>query len=148
MVVDFKQANAQTIRRLDPDSTQADSINRTPAWREATGKPSAVFELLPGLLDFGDLPQGRVVQQMFRLRNKSGVPQRLTRVAPSCGCVVASNWSTELILPGDTTQITAYFNSFGRMGPQEKHIQLFVQSSPNPVAVLQLRGTVVAPVKP
>jgi hypothetical protein len=143
------QATAQIIRRLDaPDSTQTDSVNQAPAWRAASGKPSTVFELLPGLLDFGDLPQGRVVQQVFRLRNKSPLPQRLTRVVPSCGCVVAANWSTELIPPGDTTQITAYFNSFGRMGPQEKEIQVFVQSSPAPAAVLQLRGTVVAPVKP
>jgi hypothetical protein len=40
--------------------------------------------------DFGRVPDGSVVEHVFRLRNTAGVPAGILRVTPSCGCTVPS----------------------------------------------------------
>jgi hypothetical protein len=42
----------------------------------------------PGFHDFGRVPDGEVVQHVFRYRNASARPISILRVVPSCGCAV------------------------------------------------------------
>jgi len=63
-------------------------VEPTPAAGPAAGPAEA--DDRPLYHDFGRVPDGERVEHVFRLRNTDGVPVRIDRMDPSCGCTVPS----------------------------------------------------------
>lgn len=92
--------------------------------------------------DGGDLIAGEKLTYKFRFTNSGGSPLRITNVKASCGCT-ASKPESEVIQPGESSYITATFNSRGRRGRQHKTITVRSNDPKNGVVVLHLRANVV-----
>lgn len=74
--------------------------------------------------DFGDIKQGQVVNAVFKFKNTGKEPLILSNVSTTCGCTVPS-WPKDPIAPGKSAEISATFNSAGKMGQQNKVITIF-----------------------
>jgi hypothetical protein len=88
----------------------------------AQTEPEIVFEKTTQ--EFGDIKQGQSVNATFKFKNTGKSPLILSNVQTSCGCTVP-NWTREPIAPGKSSEITATFNSAGKMGQQNKVITIF-----------------------
>lgn len=71
--------------------------------------------------DYGKIAEGQKLDVSFRFRNTGSTPLVIGHVQPSCGCTVAKQ-PTEPIAPGAEGQITASFNSGGRVGINHKSL--------------------------
>lgn len=90
----------------------------------AQTEPMAEIQFEKSSFDFGDIKQGQVVMATFRYKNIGKAPLILSNVATTCGCTVPS-WPKDPLAPGKTAEITATFNSAGKMGQQNKVITVF-----------------------
>jgi hypothetical protein len=52
--------------------------------------PGKEVDPRPYYHDFGHVPDGEVVEHVFRMRNEDPVPVAITRIIPGCGCTVPS----------------------------------------------------------
>lgn len=95
--------------------------------------------------DFGTIQQGDVIEHVFTFRNTGNAPLVISSAKPSCGCTVPS-WPQEPIMPGETGEIKAAFNSSHKSGPQNKSIRVFTNADEQPV-VITLKGNINIPVK-
>lgn len=73
--------------------------------------------------EFGDIKQGQVVNATFKFKNVGKSPVILSNVQTTCGCTVPA-WTRDPIAPGKSAEITATFNSAGKMGQQNKVITI------------------------
>jgi hypothetical protein len=90
----------------------------------AQSEPQAEIVFEKSSFDFGDIKQGEVVNAVFKFKNTGKAPLILSNVATTCGCTVPS-WPKEPIPPGKSAEISASFNSAGKMGQQNKVITVF-----------------------
>jgi hypothetical protein len=74
--------------------------------------------------DFGDIRQGDKVNYTFKFTNTGTEPLILSRVETTCGCT-ATNWTHEPVAPGKTGEVSATFNSAGKMNAQRKVIKIY-----------------------
>ncbi|MDX2190378.1 MAG: DUF1573 domain-containing protein [Bacteroidota bacterium] len=88
----------------------------------AQNEPEITFE--KSTAEFGDIKQGQVVNATFKFKNTGKSPLVLQNVQSTCGCTVPS-WPKDPIAPGKSAEITATFNSAGKMGQQNKVITIF-----------------------
>ena len=87
-----------------------------------TSQAEITFE--KSTFDFGDIKQGQVVNAVFKFKNTGKEPLILSNVSTTCGCTVPS-WPKDPIAPGKSAEISATFNSAGKMGQQNKVITIF-----------------------
>lgn len=73
--------------------------------------------------DFGTLKEGTQAKHTFILTNETKKPLNITSVNTSCGCTV-SEADKRLLAPGESTQITATFNSKGYSGTVRQYIYI------------------------
>ncbi|GAA4296939.1 DUF1573 domain-containing protein [Nibribacter koreensis] len=73
--------------------------------------------------DFGTIKQGEVVEYTFKFTNNGSKPLMISNVRTTCGCTVPT-WPKAPIQPGQSADITARFNSAGKMGKQNKVITI------------------------
>jgi len=66
-------------------------------------------------IDFGNINEGDNPKVIFKFYNSGTAPLLLKDVKASCGCT-ASEWPRQPIMPGDSSSITATFNSRGYAG--------------------------------
>lgn len=71
--------------------------------------------------DFGKIPQGKPVNHVFEVTNKSNVPLKITNVNASCGCTTPEWEKDKVIAPGENTKITVGYNAAAE-GPFTKFI--------------------------
>jgi hypothetical protein len=79
------------------------------------------------LLDLGEVKEGKKVDFKFIFTNKGKFPLLLHSVKPSCGCTVA-DFPKYPIATGNSDTIIGSFNSEGRLGSHEKHIEVVSNS--------------------
>jgi hypothetical protein len=79
-------------------------------------------------LDLGTVKQGEKAPFVFVYTNKGKFPLLINNVLPGCGCTLA-NYSKSPIISGKTDSITGFFNSEGREGPYEKHVDVFCNTN-------------------
>lgn len=84
--------------------------------------------------NFGDITQGEKVTAKFKFTNTGKTPLIISDVITTCGCTVPS-WPKEPIPPGGKGEISATFNSEGKMGKQNKVITVMSNSSNSPTRV-------------
>lgn len=92
--------------------------------------------------DFGKIKQGDIVKHSFKFKNDGENPLIITAAQASCGCTVPE-YPKEPIAPGESGEILVQFNSTGKMGAQNKTVQITANTLPN-TTTLVLKGEVEA----
>lgn len=95
--------------------------------------------------DFGEIKEGTIVTHAFVIRNEGTDPLVFTqRPQSSCGCTVAA-LPKEVLLPGDSLELVATFDSTGFGGRHvRKEIRVYTNDPQTPVVILALVGYVRA----
>lgn len=91
--------------------------------------------------DFGKLINGEKVSYSFEFTNTGKSILLISDVQSSCGCTVPT-YSAKPIKPGETSKITVNFDSEGRIGINNKVVNVFSNCQP-PVSVIHIRAEVV-----
>ncbi len=91
--------------------------------------------------NFGTIKTGEKVSHEFVIKNTGKSDLIIRKTTASCGCTVA-NVKSNVIKPGESTTLTAEFNSAGRSGTQSKTITLITNDPTNQRVILWLRGKV------
>ena len=65
--------------------------------------------------NFGTLKEGEIISYSFRFRNSGDSPFNIVKVEKSCGCI-GVNYSSNAIMPGDSSIVEIVFNSAGEWG--------------------------------
>jgi hypothetical protein len=97
-------------------TAQAQAVKPANAVDKVAG-PAITFE--ESKYDFGSVPQGGVVDHVFKFKNTGTAPLVINNIGVSCGCTTPE-WTKDPIMPGKTGSISAHFNSAGKMGMQNK----------------------------
>jgi len=116
-------------------------VEEAPAEPAVETKPNLVFDHTSH--EFGTINQGDVVTHLFTFTNKGDAPLIINSAKPSCGCTVPS-WPKEPIMPGETGEIKAVFNSRHKSGRQNKSIRVFTNMGDQASTVF-LKGEVIIP---
>ena len=61
--------------------------------------------------NFGKIPQGKPVNHIFNVDNKSKDSLKIANVQASCGCTTPSWEKDKVIAPGESTKITVGYNA-------------------------------------
>lgn len=85
--------------------------------------PGPVTWLTPTDHDFGNIPQGKPVEYVFRFQNSSDRPLVIDNVRTSCGCTT-SDWPKEAIAPDSTAIIRVEFSARAK-GPFFKPVKVY-----------------------
>ncbi len=111
----------------------------TPAGAAPLSK--AVISFTSDEHDFGDATQGEIVKHNFVFRNSGTEPLIIAKVLTTCGCTVPK-FPKEPIMPGAVGRIEVNFNTEGKMGRQNKIVNV-MSNATTPDVQLTLRGTVL-----
>ncbi|MBL7826379.1 MAG: DUF1573 domain-containing protein [Saprospiraceae bacterium] len=84
--------------------------------------------------EFGTVNEGDVVTHKFTFTNTGKVPLTILKARSTCGCTVPE-WPEEPIPPGGKGEITASFNTEGKMNNQTKTITVTANTYPNETRV-------------
>jgi tetratricopeptide (TPR) repeat protein len=77
----------------------------------------------------GVLRQEKERRVIFKLKNESDVPLKLTEVKADCGCTTAA-LPKEAIAPGSSADIEVIFNGHAPLGPLSRSITIFTDGDP------------------
>lgn len=94
--------------------------------------------------EFGTVNEGDVVNHSFKFTNTGKVPLTILKARSSCGCTIPE-WPQDPIPPGGVGEISAKFNTDGKMNNQTKIITVTANTYPNETRI-KLKGF-VTPVK-
>ena len=109
-----------------------------------TKKPDIFF--VEKSISFGAIIEGKKENIHYKFYNSGDAPLLLLDVKPSCGCT-ASKWPREPIMPGDSSEIIASFNSKGYAGKRtHKSVRVTTnikeKNGQNKVVILFFKGLV------
>lgn len=128
-----------TIEYLDNPARQRNVQNIEP-----TG-PTTTIKFKEERFDYGTVKEGAIVEHDFEFLNAGDKPLILQNVTASCGCTTPS-WPRDPIMPGQTGNISARFDTRGRGSESGSHQSKSVTVRGNftgGLATLTLRGVVV-----
>ena len=91
--------------------------------------------------EFGIVSEGDKASHIFQFINDGTEPLILTNVKASCGCTTPK-WPREPIMPGETGEVEAIYNSKGRPGKFNKAITITSNSTANPTVRVFIKGEV------
>jgi len=91
--------------------------------------------------EFGTIKSGEKTTYNFVFKNTGKSDLVIRKIKASCGCT-ATNPEKMVIKPGESSHITATFNSAGKRGNQNKTITVITNDPTNPSVVLKITGTV------
>jgi hypothetical protein len=109
-------------------SAFAQTSETTKAGTEDAPTEGAVIAFAEKSHDFGDIKQGEKVSHTFRFTNNGNKPLIISNVSTTCGCTV-SNWTKEPVAPGKTGEVSATFDSTGKLNKQRKVITIHSNSA-------------------
>lgn len=92
--------------------------------------------------DFGKIPEGRVIEHVFVLKNTGKTPLEIISVTPDCNCTKV-RLSANQIKPGEQAELIITFNSQGQRGSFTKLIIIETNDSVKPVQMIKIKGTVI-----
>lgn len=117
------------------------SAQTTPAQAPTTAN-AAEFKFVEEKHDFGKVPQGKPVTNVFEFTNVGSAPLILSAVQPTCGCTIADFTKTP-VLPGGKGSITITYNA-AMVSAFNKTI-VVTSNTKTPTKYLIITGEVVAP---
>lgn len=144
--VEKLEQRVASIEGNGPASTKASPVvNPSPQQvanvKEVTG-PAGAFEFEQTVYDFGNVPEGEVVNHTFKFKNVGDAPLVIQNASATCGCTVPS-YSKEPIPVGGTGEVQVKFNSANRVGVQNKTITITANTKPA-INTVKIKGTVAA----
>ena len=90
--------------------------------------------------DFGKVKEGDTVGHVFKLKNTGNEPLIMYKTTGSCDCIRAFSPGNN-IMPDSTANVTVYFKTLGRKGPQIKTVSIITNTDPSE-ATLTFKGEV------
>ncbi|MDP0494759.1 MAG: DUF1573 domain-containing protein [Verrucomicrobiota bacterium JB024] len=78
------------------------------------------------------------LEAVYSFKNTGTVPVRVVEVKTSCGCTYAAA-SQELVKPGESAEVAAFFETEGREGPQHSTITVLTDEKDHRETVLSFR---------
>ncbi len=93
------------------------------------------------IFHFDTVREGTVVKHTFKFTNTGKKPLIISDARSTCGCTV-SEYSKEIIDPGESGHIIARFNTSGKTLTQDKAISVYANTIP-PKTIVRLRGYVI-----
>ncbi len=103
-------------------------------------KPEIFFENPD--FDFGKVYKGDKVEHVYKFENRGKATLEIKKVKPSCGCTAAI-LSNKTILPGETGEVKATFNSRSYGGKVKKTISVLSNDPNTPNHKLTIAGEVI-----
>jgi hypothetical protein len=104
-------------------------------------KSQSKLEVKNPKINFGSVKKGEVIKNKFEITNTGKSPLILEDVEISCSCTTA-DFSTEPILPGQTSTVTVIFNTKTVYGRQDRIVYLISNHPKGPVK-LRYKGMVL-----
>jgi hypothetical protein len=92
--------------------------------------------------NFGEVREGSSVKHDFIISNKGKSDLILRKIQASCGCTTLQT-PTNVIKPGESIAITAYFMTSGRQGEQHKTISIITNDPAKPFIMLNIIGNIL-----
>jgi hypothetical protein len=96
----------------------------------------------PNEWDFGKVKQGEILKHDFIFKNETGDILNITSVHTSCGCT-ASQSDKKSLKPGETTVISATFDSGGYSGKVKQFIYVDTDNVALPVVKFTIKTEVI-----
>jgi len=96
---------------------------------------------------FGQVEEGRIVLDSFKVTNIGREPYVIREVKTSCDCTVL-RYPNFPVMPGETATLRLEFDSRGKIGAAMPGIIVYDNSSPNARNLLYLKGIVTPKKKP
>lgn len=90
-----------------------------------------VIEVSPEFFDFGNVAYGDLAEYVFTIKNTGDAPLEIKRISTSCACTTAKA-ATQIILPGQQTELTVSYNTGAMSGPHgmgEQDRIIYIQSN-------------------
>jgi len=100
-----------------------------------------IFNFNEEIHDFEEIPEGDKHTHEFLFTNIGKSPLIIQGVKASCGCTTP-DWPKDPILPGESSMITATYNTKGRPGPFNKGITI-TSNAVTPTKRLFIKGKVI-----
>ena len=91
--------------------------------------------------DFGKVKEGDTVSHVFQLKNTGKEPLIIYKSTGSCECIAAFYTSGKSIMPDSTADISVFFKTKGRKGPQSKSVEIITNTDPA-AATIVFKGEV------
>lgn len=101
----------------------------------------------PDTLFFGEINEGHILLDSFRVTNTGDQPYTIRNVKASCDCTVF-RFPKEPLPPGQTATIRVEFDSAGKAGDALPGIVVYDNSRPNMRNILYLSGYIIPRKKP
>lgn len=112
---------------------------------QAVNPDKAIASYETTVIDMGDIPQGIPKVAEYKLTNTGKEPLLIATAKASCGCTNLK-YSTEPVMPGKSTIVSATFNA-AAVGGFSKTITVTTNADDKPV-VLMFKGKVLAHAEP
>jgi len=93
------------------------------------------------VFDFREIPQGKTVENTFKILNKGRKDLIIRSVTASCGCTTGK-LSSNTIPPGGTAELKVSFDSTEKVGMQNKIITIISNDPQHSTTLLRVIGTV------
>ena len=91
--------------------------------------------------DFGTIKPGEKVNTIFIIKNEGGDNLNIYKVKPSCGCTIGE-LDKKVLKPGEETKLHITFDTAGKEGIQEKHINIYCNDPANFNMVLTIKAKI------
>jgi hypothetical protein len=90
---------------------------------------------------FGEITEGQKVDYVFKIMNKGKSDLLIRSAKASCGCT-AANTGSNIIKPGQSTDLKVSFDSQGKVGMQNKTVTVISNDPSQATVTLAVTGTV------
>lgn len=95
------------------DKIKAENVE-VAAQRDEAAKKLPIMTFTTTEHDFGNIPQGTPVENVFEFTNTGNAPLILTNATSSCGCTIPEYPKNTPIAPGATGQLLVKYNASGK----------------------------------
>jgi hypothetical protein len=112
------------------------SITALPCF--AQGK--AVFAFEKEIFKFGKVKAGEILEFSYPFTNSGSSPLIISDIKVTCGCT-KPEYPQEPILPGESAVIKVKFNTKGKIGFQDRTLEIISNADPSP-KIVRFKGTV------
>ncbi len=122
-----QKANDEVLN--DSETLSTNLVNNPSSATEADMENAARLVFTDTVHDFGNLTDGEVVEYEFEYKNAGKKEIIITNAKGSCGCTVPE-YDTKPIAPGATGSMKVTFDSKGKIGYNEKKVDITTNGFP------------------
>lgn len=134
-----------TTDKIEPIKALYISANISMSFKDLTKEqlfnaPKIVFD--KELHDFGTVKQNEKVTTIFIIRNNGKEDLQILKIKPSCGCTV-TEIDKKILKNGESAKLNITFDTSGKEGVQDKHINIYSNDPKSFISVITLRAKIV-----